>query len=432
MSAALAVAATSEVLRYLVSDAITRAGQDLGFTAPAVSTGAPPKPVQNTGADAPAVNLFLHMATPNAAWRNLQGPARDAQGRRLHNAPLILDLHYLLSAHGPEAIREIALATAMHALHQAGIVPRDLVRAALKKLESSADPNKKALAVSRLADQVESLTISSEALDIDAMTKIWTATQAPYRPSAGYLVTTVFLEDMRPARAPLPVTGGSGVSPVSLKELMITRVEGRKGGTPWPLSTDTDIYVEGAGFADSSLAAKLGSGALAPDPANSGPATLLLRMPLGTIAALRAGPQVLELTLSAEVGGRAMPVQSVAAVVTLHPAVSVPNQVVADTPGDPTTVTGTLTLNVSPPVERRQSAMLLLAPASGSGAEQGAAWKPPPEPAPPAPPVNTFTALDFQLKRVPKGEYIVRLIVDATASQPMPDGTGRFGPRVTL
>src|SRR5262249_1783569 len=111
------------------------AGQ-LANGAPAVFTGNPPKPDPNTGLDAAkgAVNLFLHMARPNPAWRNMNAPARDAQGRRLNNNPLVLDLHYLLSAHGPEIVREVALGTAMHALHQTGIVPRAVVRTAVEKL----------------------------------------------------------------------------------------------------------------------------------------------------------------------------------------------------------------------------------------------------------------------------------------------------------
>jgi uncharacterized protein DUF4255 len=427
VSAALALAATSEVLRFVITQAMTRAAAQLAFPAPAVSTGAPPKPDQ-AGKEASLVNLFLHMATPNPAWRNMHAPTRDAQGRRLNNAPLVLDAQYLLSAHGPEASREIALATAMHALHQTGVVPRELVRQALRALQADPDPVKKVVASSELADQIESVTISHQTLDIDAVTKIWTALQVPYRPSSGYLVTTVFLEDQRPARVPLPVAD-SGVNVVTLKELTIALVEGRKGQNRSPVSPSANLYVKGTGFDDSTLTATLGSVALTPDVPNCGPTHLLLKIPAGGIANLAAGPQLLQLSVTVDLDGRPMPLRSAAAAVTLLPDIVLPanpNPVPA-TPGDATSVTGDLAVDISPPVGRGQAAVLSLTPLGG-GTDQGAVWTPPA----PVPPVDTFTTLTFKLKKVPKGDYVVRVSVDGTANQPMPDNTGKFAPRITL
>jgi hypothetical protein len=428
MSAALAIAATSEVLRFLVSDALTRAATDLQFTAPSVTTGAPPRPNQQTNADPSAVNLFLHYTTPNPAGRNIMGPARDAKGQRLHNAPLILDLHYLLSAHGPEALREIGFGTAMHALHQASIVPRELIRRSLKALETAADPNKKVVATSRLADQLESLTITSQALDIDAITKIWTATQSPYRPSAGILVTTVFLEDVRPSRVPLPVIN-PGLAPAPVRVLKINTVEGSRTGVRWPITIEADIVVEGEGFADPTLAASLGDTSLTIVVSESGPTKLKLQFKLIDVAGLRAGPQLLKLSLSSDINGRSMPSQMAAAAVTLVPAISVPgNPNIPATPSDPNSVTGSIDITVSPPVARTQSAILMLTPMTG-GTDQSIAWI---VPAPVVPAVDSFTTLTFKLSKVPKGTYVARLAVDGASSQPMPDNGGLFQPRVTL
>jgi hypothetical protein len=428
MSAALAMAATSEVLRFLVKDALTRAASDLQFPAPAVTTGAPPRPNQQTNVDVPAVNLFLHHTTPNPAGRNMAGPTRDARGQRLNNAPLILDLHYLLSAHGPEALREIGFGTAMHALHQAGIVPRDLIRRSLDGLKNDLDGNKQAVARSNLADQVESLTITSEALDIDAITKIWTAIQSPYRPSAGILVTTVILEDVRPSRVPLPVLN-SGVAPAPVRELSIAAVEGRKAGLRWPITVEADLVVDGAGFADATLAASIADAPLDIVVAESNATALKLRFMPATIATLRAGPQLLKLSISTDVDGRAMLSQSAVAAVSLLPTLSVPAIAnVAVTPNDANSVTGALDVTVSPPVSRTQSAVLMLTPV-GAGTDQAIAWA---APAPVSPHVDAFTVLSFALKRIPRGTYLARLNVDGTTSQPMPDNAGAFQPRVTL
>jgi len=89
-------------------------GRQTGIHLPIAIRSAPPKPETN-GSEPSVVNLFLHGVTPNPALRNHEAPYRDAGGRRRSNAPLALDLHYLLSAHGGEAIREIGLGAAMPA-----------------------------------------------------------------------------------------------------------------------------------------------------------------------------------------------------------------------------------------------------------------------------------------------------------------------------
>jgi hypothetical protein len=45
-----------------------------------------------------------------------------------------------------------------------------------------------------LDQQPEQITVSQAPVDVDLSTKIWSALQSPLRPSAYFLVTTVFLE----------------------------------------------------------------------------------------------------------------------------------------------------------------------------------------------------------------------------------------------
>jgi hypothetical protein len=428
MSAALAIAAISEVLRFIVSDALTRAASDLQFAAPAVSTGAPPRPDPQSQIDAPAVNLFLHRATPNPAGRNIMGATRDDMGRRLNNAPLILDLHYLLSAHGPEALREIGFGTALHALHQAGIVSRAVIRRALNALASQHDAARKAVARSDLADQIESLTVTEEVLDIDAVTKIWTAIQVPYRPSVGILVTTVILEDVRASHAAPPVVTVA-LAPVPITRLRIDAVEGSRGGVPYPICAEADIVVSGAGFDDTSLTATLGDIPLTIDVAGSAPGSLRLAFDPATLPDLRAGAQLLKLGTSIEIGGRSMRTHTAARAVELHPFLAIAaSPIVPATPGDPGTVSGNVDVTVTPPIARTQSAVLMLTPQADTG-DQSVAWR---APDPGIPPVDTFSVLSFKLTKIPKGLYLARIVVDGCWSQPMPDTSGIFQPQVTL
>jgi len=193
VTASLVIAATTEVLRHIVDTAVQRAFNKLGggISKPAITTGVPPN---SAATDPPTVNLFLYRATPNVMFRNL--PVRDTPG-----APTALDLDYLVSAHGPVVESEIGLAAALNALHQTAVVPPPVTREALQRLVSHTNPVLRAIGTDdQLIDTLESIQISSSSLDLDTITRLWIAAQAPLRPSACYRVTLVF-RDPRSARA---------------------------------------------------------------------------------------------------------------------------------------------------------------------------------------------------------------------------------------
>ena len=83
--------------------------------------------------DPPRLNLFLYQVTPNRGWRNVALPSRSAvSGERLTNAPLALDLHYVLTAYGRADFQaEILLGYAMHLLHERPVLDRAAIRRAL-------------------------------------------------------------------------------------------------------------------------------------------------------------------------------------------------------------------------------------------------------------------------------------------------------------
>src|SRR5207237_7889 len=78
-------------------------------------------------------------------------------GERLSNAPLALDLHYILTAYGRADFQaEILLGYAMHLLHECPMLDRAAVRRALNPSPldvSMLPPAFQALAASDLADQ---------------------------------------------------------------------------------------------------------------------------------------------------------------------------------------------------------------------------------------------------------------------------------------
>jgi hypothetical protein len=207
VSNALAIAGVTAVLRDLLSEGMINQNISgiLGTTV-TVSAFPPDRVAPTNGTENTQLNLFLHQVTFNSGWRNHALPSRDASGRhRLSNPPLALDLHYLLSAYSAEEFGgEILLGYAMQLLHDRPVLDRQTISAALTAAPTL-PPALRALAECGLADQVEQIKLVPEILSTEEMSKIWTAVQSHYRPTAAYLATVVLIESTQAARAPLPV-----------------------------------------------------------------------------------------------------------------------------------------------------------------------------------------------------------------------------------
>lgn len=211
MSNALAVAGVSAVLRDLLNDGfINHNVSGVVGTSVTVTTLPPDRIATGDGTEASQLNLFLVRVTPNLGWRNEGLPSRDGSGRnRLSNPPLALDLHYLISAYGAADLHaEILLGYAMQLLHENPVLTREAISTSLQQsIEAGATlpPALRALANSALQDQVEQLRITPEYLNSEELSKLWTAMQARFRPSAAYAVSVVLIQATEPARSPLPV-----------------------------------------------------------------------------------------------------------------------------------------------------------------------------------------------------------------------------------
>lgn len=222
MSSPLAIGAVSAVLRNLLDNGLVEAGAAMGSTV-AVSAVAPDTINLDNANDPPRLNLFLYRVTPNQGWSNSELPSRGAvSGERLTNAPLALDLHYLLTAYGRMDFQaEILLGYAMHLLHERPVLDRAAIRRALNPSPldvSMLPPAFQALAASDLADQVELIKITPAAVTVDDMSRLWSAIQTHYRPSSAYHVSVVLIEGIRPAMAPLPVLSRGRRDPVTLRD----------------------------------------------------------------------------------------------------------------------------------------------------------------------------------------------------------------------
>lgn len=211
MSSALAIAGVTAVLRDLLNDGLINHNVSGTLGSGVSVTLLPPDRVVPTGGnESSQINLFLYLVTPNAGWRNEALPSRDASGRlRLSNPPLALDLHYLLSVYTSGDLHaEILLGYAMQLLHEMPVLTRDSIRTAL---DPSPDVGVvlpqplRALADCGLQDQIELIKLTPQYLSTEEMSKLWTAMQSHFRPTAAYTASVVLIEARQPARTPLPV-----------------------------------------------------------------------------------------------------------------------------------------------------------------------------------------------------------------------------------
>jgi hypothetical protein len=201
MSTSLAIAAVSAVLQGMLQSRL--ASDPVASVMGTVTVSVlPPDRVSLVGANDPnQVNLFLHQVSLNSAWRNVDLPSRGAgDGRASAAPPLVLDLHYLIMVFGASPFySEILLGECMLALHEQPVLTRAVIERTLAPTVPSSGPPA-LLAQSGLADQIECICITPFTISIEDVSRLWSATQAPYRTTVAYQVTTVVIESRRPTQ----------------------------------------------------------------------------------------------------------------------------------------------------------------------------------------------------------------------------------------
>jgi hypothetical protein len=200
MSSALAIAAVTAILKDLLDNRLVQKNV-IGDVGDVTVTALPPDRVTIGSDERAQLNLFMYRVTPHVGWRRSR-VTPDPQEQ--HAAPpLMLDLHYLLSAYGEQDLQaEMLLGHAIQLFQETPVLTGDAIRSALKPTSSNGarhatSPAHAALASSGLAEEVDRLTICPEFLGMEETTRLWSALQAHYRPSAVYEVSAIFIRDDR-------------------------------------------------------------------------------------------------------------------------------------------------------------------------------------------------------------------------------------------
>ncbi len=191
MSNALAIAATTATLRNLLLSKVP-----LLLEGPLnLSVTTSPPDVAGDDLTGLTINLFLYHVVQNAGLRNMDMPRQVRPGESA-SPPLSLNLQYLLTVYSDDssdanADSHRALGAAMSVLHDHPLL--------------GAQELHDALAGNDLEHQIERLRISHQPLNLDDMSKLWSAFQTGYRMSVAYEVSVVLIDSLRRGRAPLPV-----------------------------------------------------------------------------------------------------------------------------------------------------------------------------------------------------------------------------------
>jgi hypothetical protein len=391
MSNHLSIATVTATLQRMLTEAVSDIG---GAEATIVRPDA-----SNTGAlPDPGVNIFLYQVTPNTAWRNADLPTRNPAGQTVQRPRIGLDLHYLFTFHGDENDLEPqrVMGSVIRAMHARPVLTPEMLQAAI-----DANP---LLAGSNLPDEVERVKFTSQALNLEEMSKIWSVfLQTPYVLSMVYVGTVVLIEAEEPARRVLPVrTRVLNVFPFqqAVLEAIVSEADDEAA-----LSIGDVALLQGQRLGGSIRAVLIGEAELTPDTIRNTEIRVVLAG-----ADLRAGVQGLQVAYTNGAVSNTLPL-------VLRPVIDQINQ--AEVDGMPV-----LQLTLTATVGTRQRAVCYLNQVGGTAAHTLPALPHPAE----------TTVLTFDRTGVASGDYLVRVEVGGAESLLQADAiTGLYNaPVVTI
>jgi hypothetical protein len=426
VSNSLAIATTTVVLEDIVQSGLG------GVTGAKVTNVRPDE--KDNGSPSPEANVFLYQILPNAALRNADLPTRTSNGDLRRRPQLALDLHYLLSFYGDEAILEPQrlLGGALSAIHARPLATADAIQAIVDASPGTdlTDP-RRYLGGTDLGEQVDRVTFTPLALNLEELSKLWsTLFRVPYVLSVAYQASVVLVEAQVTPRPALPVRL-SNLYVVPIRRPLVAQVVA-EGGRDDPIVAGTTIVVQGERLRAEDTRVRVGDALVEPPAADVHPTEIRLGLgaPLFAADELRAGVQGAQVVHLLDIGTPARPhrgFESNVAPFVLRPLLSSTN--VTNVTGTGTAPrSATVTVHADPPIGTDQRVVLLLDAVTGTEAYSFQA----PSRRLPADPV------EVAVEGVTAGDYLVRIQVDGAESllepetSPGPD-LGKFiGPTLTI
>ena len=343
------------------------------------------------------VNIFLYHVEHSAAWRNMPVPGSAKNGES-GQPPLGLDLYYIITVYGQdgnEIIGQLLLGKAMSILHDHSVLSREEIELAFPG--------------SQLHEQIERVRITPQPMSLDDVSKLWTGFQAQFKLSVAYQVAVVLIESKRPSRTPLPVlTRGSDDRGVFVQPFVIPPFPTLET-VQFPLSRfglqpGDELLLTGHhlnGDSVTILFKHLVTAVEFSKPATGSPSDTEVKftLPNNDPDNWSAGPYSVKAVIhksgepdktSNDIGFMLLPVISLIQLLPLSPP-------------EPEGYLAMITF--SPKIKLKQKASLLLSDREFKVIEQTAATD----------------VLNFELKKVPAGDYYIRLRIDGADSRLIDD-----------
>jgi len=449
MSNALAIAAVTAVLKNMLFHGLNVPAVTASTGGPVEVTASPPDRVlPPSGPDPNQLNLFLYQVSYNQGWRNLGQPSRNSDGERISNPVLPLNLHYLMTAYGAQDMyAEIILGHAMQLLHETTVLPHETIRKALAPNPVPANfPIQ--LIDSGLAEQIENIRITPEALNTEETFRVWSSLQTHYRPTAGYQVSVVLIESTRSFKSALPVSGvnppehpGRNVYVLPFHQPLIERIVSDVDENA-AITAGGKLLIKGQRLKADKVRVLSGAIDLTSAVKQISETQITVELPAALPDGLFAGIQPLQVAHLFDLGTPPTEhsgVESNVKPFVLNPIItptrtSQPDGTVDGLPAKK----GDVTVTFNPKVGKQQRVVLLLNRINVPSGQKSYAYSFN------APKDNGITNSDaatasikFAFRKIVAGEYLVRVQVDGAENQlgmvTLPDGSKAYGqPSLTI
>ncbi|MEH2211730.1 DUF4255 domain-containing protein [Nostoc sp.] len=422
MSNVLSIAAVTAVLKVLlenglVSDPIAASVGDV------IVTALPPDRISVEADERAQINLFLYQVTQN---RNVDWVSQEFRSRhsringnpRSPTPPLALDLHYLLTAYGAKDFQaELLLGYAMHLLHKTPAIASDIIENALinastTNTSSAFSQAVASVSVSALAEQIGQIKLTPEFFNMEETSKLWSALQTHYRPSATYLASMVLIESTNDKSESFYM--------MPLSQPNIEQVIAQTKTEPM-IVAGTTLVIRGKRLRGEIARVRFGNRETLLVPQEVKETQISLLVPPDLYASVQ-GVQVVHLTMG-NAGQTNHLVESNVAAFVLHPTITAFVTQVENS-GENLRA-AEITVKFQPKVGKEQRVVLLLNEVSGDNPVAYSFLA--------APLTQDTDAIAIPVKNVKPGTYIVRARVDGAESPLQKNQFGEYdSPQVTI
>lgn len=400
MSNFLAVATVTATLRRLLQQTVAQdvAGAIVTTLRPGEAT---------TGLPATGVNVFLYHAMPSAALRNADLPSRRGDATVIQPPQAALELFYLLGFYGNDAALEPQrlLGSVVRTLHSRPILTREMIEATV------ADPTYAYLASSDLAEAPARVRFVPVAITPEEKGQLWSGIfdNSDYVLSLAYKASVVLISSGETPAPALPVSGRE-IAVRSFRQPLLERIE-PLAGPQTPIVAGTALRLLGQRLSGEQASVRLGTLEIVPTVISDQELHLILGPPAVATDDLRAGLVAVQVLHPLFLGSSPRPspgAESNVGSFLLRPSIldiGFERGKAAAGSG----LSGSLTVEVSPPVDVHQQASLSLLPLPGDRATRGYVFAS-------ARRTRLTTSLRFDFQDVDPAAYLVQVRVDGAES----------------